>query len=97
MLEEPEDPIIDILQAFGHRVRHGHYSSRVSSVRAETVASEWRAIAETRLLEGRREPQKPLGYHIRDLEKHLSRMLCHYGFRDPPPPQGVKRYFPWVL
>ena len=25
MLEDPEDPVIDILQVFGHRVHHRHY------------------------------------------------------------------------
>ena len=53
MLEDQEDPVIEVLQAFGHRVHHGHYSSRKSSVRAETVASAWRDIVETRLLESR--------------------------------------------
>ena len=24
MLEDPEDPVIEVLQVFGHRVRHGH-------------------------------------------------------------------------
>ena len=41
MLEDPEDPVIDILQVFGHRVCHGHYYSRFSSVRAGKVDLAW--------------------------------------------------------
>ena len=52
MIEDLEDPVIEVLQVFGHRVRHGHYSSRMSSVRENTVASAWRAISESHLLEG---------------------------------------------
>ena len=63
MVEDPEDPVINILQVFGHRVRHGHYSSWVSSVRADTVDSARRAIAKTHLLEGLWDPRKPLGSH----------------------------------
>ena len=91
MLEDQEEPVINILQVFFHRVRHGHYYSRVSSVRADTVALVWHAISETYLLEGLREPWKPLGSHIRDLDKRLSLMLCRYGFHDPP--HGVKRQY----
>ena len=32
MLEDLEDPVINILQVFGHRVRHRHNSSLVSSI-----------------------------------------------------------------
>ena len=53
ILEDPEDPVIEVLQVFGHRVRHGHYSSRINSVRADMVTSVWRAISKTSLLEGR--------------------------------------------
>ena len=85
MLYDPEDPVIEVLQVFGHRVRHRHYSSQVSSVRTDTVDLAWRSIFETHLLEGRWDPQKPLGSHIQDLNKRLSRMLRHYGFQYPPP------------
>ena len=84
MLEDLDDPVIEVLQMFGHRVSHRHYSSRTSSVRADIVASAWRDIAKTCLLEGLREPWKPLGPHSRDLDKRLSRMIHHYGFQDPP-------------
>ena len=53
ILEDPDDPVIEVLQVFGHRVRHGHYSSRISSVWVDTVASVCRDIAKTHLLEGR--------------------------------------------
>ena len=84
MLEDLEDPVIDILQVFDHRVCHGHYSSRVSIVRADTVASVLHAIAETHLIKVRQDPRKPLGSHIRDLDKRISRMIRHYDFQDPP-------------
>ena len=96
MLEEPEDPVIEVLQVFGHRVHHIHYSSWMSSVRADTVASVWRDIAKTHLLECRRDPRNPLGSHRRYLYKHLSYMLRHYGFQYPSP-HGVRKQFPWVL
>ena len=73
-------PLSRSFQVFGHKFRHGHYSSRISSVRADTVASVCRDIAKTQLLESRQYPQKPLGAHSRELNKRLSRMLCHYGF-----------------
>ena len=85
MDEDPEDPVINILQVFGHRVWHGHYSSWVSSVRADTVDSAQRAIAKTHLLEGLWDPRKPLGSHSQDLDKHLPHMLRHYRFQEPPP------------
>ena len=65
MLEDPENPVIEILQVFGHRVRHGHYSSKVSSVRVDTVTSALRAIANTHLLEGHQDLRKLLGSHSR--------------------------------
>ena len=84
MLEDPEDPVIKFLRVFGHRVCHGHYSSRMSSVRVDTFALAWCAISKTHLLEGRRDPRKLLGSHSQDLDKRLSPMLCHYVFQDPP-------------
>ena len=82
-LDCPTDPVVEILQVFGHRVKNGHYSKK-SSVRADTVASAWRAIASTHLLEGRRDPRKPLGMATRELDLRLSRQLRYYSFLDPP-------------
>ena len=56
----------------------------MSSVWADTGATAWRAIAKTHLLEGRRDPQKPLGSHSRELDKRLSSMLHHFFFQDIP-------------
>ena len=81
--DNPEDPVVEILQVFGHRVKNGRYSKQ-SSVRADTVASAWRAIAQTHLLEGRRDPRKPLGMATRELDLRLARQLRHYSFLDPP-------------
>ena len=85
MLEDPEDPVIEVLQVFGHMVLHQHYCSHMSSVHTDKVDSAWRAISENHLPEGRRDPWKPLGSHIRELNKRLSCMIRHYGFQDPPP------------
>ena len=86
MLEDPEDPVIEVLQVFGHMFLHQHYCSHMSSVQTDIVASAWRAISENHLPEGRRDPWKPLGSHIRELNKRLSGMIRPYGFQDPPPP-----------
>ena len=69
---------------YGHRIRHGHYS-RQPSVRADSVATAWRAIAETHLLEGLPDPRKRPGSSAKDLDKRLSRMTRHYSLVDPPP------------
>ena len=53
---------------------------------SDTVAAAWRAVAEVHLLEGRPDPRKPPGSSSRDLEKHLTQMLRHWGYQDPPPP-----------
>lgn len=76
-------PTIEILQVYGHRVRHGHYSKQ-DSVRSDSVATAWRAVAETHLLEGLHDPRKPYGSTIKDLDKRLTRQLRHYSFQDPP-------------
>ena len=52
MLEYLEDPVIKVLHLFGHRVRHGHYSSHMSSFRADMVFSVWNAISKTHLRKG---------------------------------------------
>ena len=84
-LEDPEVPIIEVLQVFGVRVRDGDFSYRVPGVRADTVAAAWRAVAKVHLLEGRPDPRKPPGSSSRDLDKRLTRMLRHWGYQDPPP------------
>ena len=70
---------------FGVRVCDRAFSNRVPGVRADTVATEWSAVAEVHLLEGRPDPRKPPGSSSRDLEKRLTRMLRHWGYQDPPP------------
>ena len=82
-LQTPGLPVIELLQVHGHRVRHGTYSKQ-PSVRADSVAAAWRAIAEIHLLEGLTDPRKPSGAATKDLDKRLSRMLRHYSFQDPP-------------
>ena len=59
LLEDEIPPYTDILQVYGHRVRHSHYSYRSKLLRANSVATVWSAIAKTHLLEGRHDPRKP--------------------------------------
>ena len=47
--------LVDTLQVYGHRVRHGHYSKKIS-VRTYTISSAWRVISTTNILEGRTDP-----------------------------------------
>ena len=82
-LQTPGLPKIELLQVYGYRVRDGHYSTRCS-VRADSVAAAWRAVAEVHLLEGLPDPRKPPGSSSKDLDKRLSRMLRHYSYQDPP-------------
>ena len=72
---------------YRYRIHHGHYSSRSKLHQADSVATEWRAIAETHLLEGRHNPRKPRGCHTKDLKKRLTMMRCHFLYQDPPSKQ----------
>ena len=86
-LEDPEVPIMEVLQVFGVRVCDEAFSNRVPGVSADTVAAAWRAIAAVHLLEGRSNPRNPPGSSSRDLDKRLTRMLRHWGYQDPLPPE----------
>ena len=84
-LEDPEVPIMEVLQVFGVRVRDGAFSNRVPGVRADTVAAAWNAVAEVHLLEGCPNSRNPHGSSSCDLDKRLTRMLRHWGYQEPPP------------
>ena len=43
-LDNPYDPVVEILQVFVHRIKNDCYSKK-SSVRADTLSSAWQAIA----------------------------------------------------
>ena len=58
LLEEPNLPSVDIPWVYSHRVHHGHYSYQSNRIKTDLVATAWRAIAKTHLLEGRRNPIK---------------------------------------
>ena len=49
-IDEPALPVADILQVYGRRVRHGHWST-LSQVRADSVSAAWRSIAAFHLLD----------------------------------------------
>ena len=84
-LEDPEVPIMEVLQVFGVRVCDGYFSNRVPGVWEDTVYAAWRPVAEVHLLEVRPDPRKPPGSSSRDLDKRLTRMLRHWGYQDRPP------------
>ena len=82
-LNNPYNPVVEILQVFGHRIKNGCYSKK-SSVQADMVSLVWRAIATTHLLEGRQDPCKPLVMVTMELDLRLSRQLCYYSFLETP-------------
>ena len=77
MLQDHGVPAIETLQVYTHRLHHGHYSKQ-SSARADSVATVWRTIIETHLLEGLLDPQKPFGSATKDLDKRLLHMTLIY-------------------
>ena len=87
LISKPNPPFVEILQVYGHRVNHGHYYSQSNKLKADSVAMAWRAIPKTHLLEGLINPRKPHGYHAKNLEKLLTRILQHFSYQDPPPRQ----------
>ena len=66
-LDDPALPVADILQVYGHRVRHGHWS-KLSQVISDSVSAAWRAIPTVHLLDGRPDPRKPCGSSSQDLD-----------------------------
>ena len=85
LLEDPNIPYVDILQVYGHRVFHSHSSSQSNRLKADLVATAWRDIANTHLLEGRHDPRKTHYFHTKDLDKCLTKMLRHFSYQEPPP------------
>ena len=81
-LDDPALPVAEILQVYGNRVRHGHWS-KISQVRADLVSAAWRAIATVHLLDVRTDPRKPRVSSSRDLDLRLSQQLRTYSFQDP--------------
>ena len=61
LLEDPDIPDIDILQVYGHRVHNVGFYSRASVLRSDSVATSWRDISETHILEGLQDPRKTTG------------------------------------
>ena len=82
-LNNPALPVAEILQVYGYRVRHGHWS-KLPEVRAYSVSAAWQAIATVHLLDGHPDPQKPNGSSSPDLDLLLNYQLCTYYFRDTP-------------
>ena len=82
-LDDPAFPVSEILQVYGYRVRHGHWS-KLPEVRADSVSAAWRDIATVHLLNRYPNFRKPSGSSSHDLDHHLSRQLRTYSFQDPP-------------
>ena len=77
---------IELLQVYGHRVRHAKYSKRrMDRLGKELVSQAWGAIATAHLLDGLSDPRKPADSqaHTR-LGKRLTRQLKTYGLEDSP-------------
>ena len=82
-LDDPALPGAEILQVYGHRIRHEHWS-KLSQVRADLVSAAWKAISTIHLLDGWPDPRKPRGSSSRYLDLCLSLQLRTYSFQDPP-------------
>ena len=64
--------------------------SQQNSVRADSVATAWRAVTETHLLEGHPDPRKPQCSSSKDIDKRLARQLRYYSYQDPTPSKREK-------
>ena len=84
-LEDPEVPIMEVLQVFGVRVCDRSFSNRVPGVRAATVAAACCAVAEVRLLEGRPDSASPLDPAAATCKKASPECSATGGTRTPPP------------
>ena len=85
-LQDSSVPRIEVLQVYGHRVRHAQYSKRrVDLLGKELVSQAWGAIAVTHLLAGLPDPRKPTNSQANEgLDMRLSRKRKTYGIEDPP-------------
>ena len=85
-LQDSSIPRIDILQVYGQRFRHTHYSKhQVDRLGKESVSQAWRSIAAIHLLTGIPNPRNPphsQAYVI--LDKCLNWKLKTYGIKDHP-------------
>ena len=75
-LQDSGVPTIEVLQVYGHRIYHKHYSQQ-DSIMADSVAMVWRTVAKTHLLEGHPDSCKPQGSSSNDLNKQLTHQLRH--------------------
>ena len=84
-LQDSSIPCVEVLQVYGHRVRHAQYSKRqVDRLGKESVSQAWGAIAATHLLAGLPDPRKPTNSQANEgLDMRLSRQLKTYGIEDP--------------
>ena len=82
LLEDPNLPSANILQVYGHWVHLNHYYSQSKRLKADWVTTVWRDIAVAHLLEGHRDPRKPHGYHAKDLNNRLTKMLRNFSYQD---------------
>ena len=75
----------EILQVYGHRVRHAHYSKRcMDRLGKESVSQSWGEIAVTHLLDGLPDPRNPPDTQAHTkLDRHLARQFKTYGLDNP--------------
>ena len=85
-LQDPSVPRMEVLQVYGHRVRHAQYSKRqVDQLGKESFSQAWGEIVSTYLLDGLLDPRNPPDSqaNIR-LYMQLTIQLKTYGIEDPP-------------
>ena len=85
MLKDLDIPGIEIFRVYRHGVCNSGFSNQASILWSDSVAMVWWDIAETHLLEGRREPRNPTRLHSQELYKPLTCMFCHFAYQDPTP------------
>ena len=76
----------EVLQVYGHQVRHAEYSKRrVDQLGKESVYQAWGAIAATHLLADLSDPRNPTNSQANDrLDMRLSQQLKTYRIEEPP-------------
>ena len=57
-LDDPALPVAEILQVYGYRAHHRHWS-KLPEVRADSVSTAWQDIATVHLLDKHPDPRKP--------------------------------------
>ena len=76
-LQNASLPQVEILQVYGHRVKHSHYyKQHMKRIGKDSFSQAWGMIAATHLLDGLPNPRKPPGAQAHTgLYRRLARQL----------------------